>query len=746
MAGKMIPKPTRSTAHGLADRIGWLSVFVGIVLSAVLALATSWGVGRIDEGAVAEERRSILKGIDHDMRRVREEQASSAAWDQAVLALHSGDYNWIGDNLVDRISASYDHDRVYVVAPDGNAVSSAEGGEGTETRFDPLDAVVLAPIMQRLRERMAEASERLANSTPAIAEIGVLGLDQMPDGELAIVSIRPITPQRSATLQQKPGTEFLLVSIKVIDDQMLASIADRFAIADLRIWDGGPADARVSLTSRSGRMIGQLAWTPAHPALTLIWRTAPASLTVLLLLSGCIIVLLSWLLRTTRQLETSQGTTQFLAFHDPLTGAANRAYFDLKLNEALDYHSLARTKVLLLSIDLDNFKEVNDSLGHLAGDQLIQQVVHRLSYALAEEATLARLGGDEFALVQPGIVSDGHARWISQNLLAVFDDPFDIGDRRFTVGASFGVALEHGDAVSAEELLRRADLALYAAKAKGRRRIVYYDDHLDRDRRQRRTIEVDLRNALLTGTGLFVQYQPIFDAQTGSIAGAEALVRWSHPSLGLLSPEVFINIAEQSGVIDALGLWVLEEACRVAVETNVPWIAVNVSPVQLRSDTLCRDIMTVLARHGLPATRLELEITEGVLLQNSSLVGSTLAQLRDNGIRIALDDFGTGYSSISYLRNYAVDKLKIDRSFVDLLVKDRAVRAIVQSVVEMGKALDMTVTAEGVENEEQHHLLTQLGCHYLQGYLLSRPVSADQLQSLMGGRSPVAVSGGGHRQ
>jgi diguanylate cyclase (GGDEF)-like protein len=448
---------------------------------------------------------------------------------------------------------------------------------------------------------------------------------------------------------------------------------------------------------------------------------------------------LAWLHRTTAQLETSQAQSGFLAFHDPLTGAANRALFEAKLAEALRYHSLAETKVALISIDLYNFMVLNDSLGHVAGDLLIQKVVDRLSYALPEEATLARLGGDEFALVQPGIVSEGHARWICQDLLSVFDDPFDLGGRRVAATASFGVALEQGDLITPEELLRRADLALYAAKANGRSRIEYYNDDLDRERRLRRSIEVDLRDALIAGKGLFLQYQPIFDAQTGSVAGAEALVRWSHPTLGLLSPDRFIDIAEQSGVISTLGLWVLEEACRVAAEIGLPSIAVNVSPLQFRSDTLHGDVMAVLARHGLAASRLELEITEGVLLQNSSLVGSTLRQLRDSGVRIALDDFGTGYASISYLRTYPVDKLKIDRSFVTLLCTDPAIRSIVRSIVEMGKALEMTITAEGVEDEDQQRVLTQLGCTYLQGYLLSRPVSSEQLEVLRGRVSPAVA-------
>ncbi len=286
-------------------------------------------------------------------------------------------------------------------------------------------------------------------------------------------------------------------------------------------------------------------------------------------------------------------------------------------------------------------------------------------------------------------------------------------------------------------MMHRADVALYAAKAAGRNCFQLYHPSMDQARRDQRTLEVDLRNALVTGIGLHLLYQPIYGAEFGEIVGAEALVRWQHPVRGHLSPDTFISIAESRGVIAELGLWVLDEAARFASDSELPWIAVNVSPLQFADPNFADRVFAVIARRGLTPTRLELEITEGLLLQGSAEVKSTLARLRSSGIRIALDDFGTGYSSISHLRDHEIDKLKIDQSFTKMIARDEAAATIVRSIIEMAIALDMSVTAEGVEDELQREQLRKLGCSNLQGYLLSRPVPGDHLQKMLeSGKQP----------
>jgi EAL domain-containing protein (putative c-di-GMP-specific phosphodiesterase class I) len=285
--------------------------------------------------------------------------------------------------------------------------------------------------------------------------------------------------------------------------------------------------------------------------------------------------------------------------------------------------------------------------------------------------------------------------------------------------------------VTPEEILRRADVALYAAKLAGRDGFAIYHPEMDREKRERRALEIELRNALLTGEGLHLVYQPIYASQTGKIAGAEALIRWLHPTRGLLSPDNFIALAEECDIIDSLGEWVLREACRFAVSSDLPRIAVNVSPIQFNNARLAERILAILTETGLSPDRLEVEITEGVLLQNSSQIQETLHTLRQAGVSVALDDFGTGYASISYLRSYAVDKLKIDKSYSQLVGTDPAVGHIVRLIVETARALGMCVTAEGVETLDQRHKLASMGCTYLQGYLFARPLQPADMRDAL---------------
>lgn len=714
-------------------------VFVSLLICgsfvAALAFAAVWAVDRLDSRAMMEENRSLSVALAEEKDRLALEQDSSAVWDDAVVNIRANNQPWIAENLTEWMSDYFDHDRVYVIAPDGHVVRAAKAGTYAGMQYDPQDKAIVEAMVTRVRTSLQPRVE--LSSTATSDTSGLVDTVRLPEGQLAFVSVRLIMPTTDAVVQAA-GTEYLHVSVKLIGEKLLADLSHRFGMGSLLV--GGPDKNRASLPllGRDGNVVGFIVWTPHRPALVLLRETAPATLGILCLSALSVGGLLAWLRRTTAQLEDTQSRLTYLAFYDPLTGAASRTLFDARLREALTFEYLAKSRVALFSIDLDHFKEVNDTFGHAAGDQLIQQVAGRLASGLGEDTTLTRLGGDEFALVQPGVVGDGHARWLCQNLLNTFRDPFVLKAGVVQVTASLGVALEFGDAVTGDELMRRADVALYAAKGAGRNCFAIYSPEMDRSRRERRTLEIDLRNALLTGTELFLVYQPVFNARSGNIEGAEALIRWDHPSRGLLAPDVFIGIAEQTGLIEALGMWALEEACQNIASSLLPWVAVNISPVQFRDPDLASQILGKLQKYGLSTDRLELEITEGLLLQNSPIVQTTLAQLRAAGIRIALDDFGTGYSSISYLRTYAVDKLKIDQSFIRSIGRDDATDVIIRSVIEMARGLHLTVTAEGVEDEMQRRLLTALGCDTLQGYLLSRPVTSERLAVLLLERLPAA--------
>lgn len=419
----------------------------------------------------------------------------------------------------------------------------------------------------------------------------------------------------------------------------------------------------------------------------------------------------------------------FLAYHDSLTGLANRAQFERDL-ESLTARAALGTPATLVLIDIDRFKHINDTLGHVAGDDLLRQLANRLFQLVGPAGVLARLGGDEFAILLSGPAA-GAAESICAAILLQFGQPFVLFDDPAFITASFGIAQwrKGSDALG---MLREADIALYEAKSRGRARWQVFAEQMAESVEEKRRIEQDLRRALTEGGELQLEYQPIMAADSRTIVGAEALVRWQHPERGRLGPDTFIGVAEERGLIEKLGEWVFEEACRMLAQTPIPWVAVNVSPLELRSRRFVDRVIESLAARRIDPRRLQLEITEGVLLDNSEATVAGLTRLREAGIRLALDDFGTGYSSLNYLRRYNVDKLKIDRSFVGQLGKSGDAEVIVRTIIDLARSLNMKVTAEGVATEQQRDYLVARGCHELQGFLLSQPLPLEEFLEFTG--------------
>jgi diguanylate cyclase (GGDEF)-like protein len=421
-----------------------------------------------------------------------------------------------------------------------------------------------------------------------------------------------------------------------------------------------------------------------------------------------------------------------LAFTDGLTGLANRTrFFDL-----LALHTASRRAkdavAAVLMIDLDRFKAVNDTLGHAVGDIVLGMVAERLRSTLREPDVVARLGGDEFAVLQLGIEEPDAAAALAARIVAVIESrPFLFEGQSIYLGASVGFALSPEDGDDPAELMQNADLALYAAKADGRGRFRRYDVTLDEKMRERRAIEAGLRVAIAEGQ-LKLHYQPLVDATTGQVTSAEALVRWNHPERGMIPPADFIGIAEETGLIIPLGAWVLRTACaQAATWPDAMGVAVNLSPAQFREKALVDIVDSALRLGGLAPARLELEITEGVLLADEVGTMETLKSLIDLGVRVSMDDFGTGYSSLSYLRKFPFDKIKIDQSFVNQLPEDAESAAIVRAIITMAKCLGMLTTVEGVETREQFEFSVEAGCDTLQGYLISRPLDVGDLASFV---------------
>ncbi len=429
--------------------------------------------------------------------------------------------------------------------------------------------------------------------------------------------------------------------------------------------------------------------------------------------------------------KEAQAQIAHMARHDALTNLPNRTLFHEELEQALT-RITRNEQVAVLCIDLDHFKDVNDSLGHPVGDDLLKEVAHRLSDCVRKTDTVARLGGDEFAIVQAGgELQAAHASALASRLVEVMAVPYDIQGQQIIIGASVGVSVAPNDGTDPDQLLRNADMALYLAKADGRGAYRFFEPGMDARAQARRLMMLDLRAALVRNE-FEVYYQPIYDLETDRIICFEALVRWNHPLRGMIMPQNFIALAEESGLIIPIGGWVLQRACMDAAS----WpqhvsVAVNLSPAQFKNPNLVSSIIGAVTAANLAPKRLEIEITESVLLQDSEATLGALHQLREFGVHISMDDFGTGYSSLSYLRSFPFDKIKIDQSFVHELAAQGDSLAIVRAVTGLGKSLGIATTAEGVETKEQLALLRTEGCTEVQGFLLSQPRPASQIAKML---------------
>ena len=446
------------------------------------------------------------------------------------------------------------------------------------------------------------------------------------------------------------------------------------------------------------------------------------------------------LFRARQRLRASEMLANRLATHDALSGLPNRRHFDQAADAAMAAAANTGARTAMIFIDLDQFKEVNDSYGHDAGDQLICAVAKRIGDVLPPGDSLARLGGDEFAVISAGLADKDAAEALAYRIVEQFAEPFDLAGRKINSSASLGVAVAPEDATERSRLAQCADAALYRAKNDGRNRYRLYDHRIGEEQQRRITIERDLRQAI-TDSSLDVVYQPIYAADARRMVGVEALLRWKHPQLGALAPDFVVSVAEERGLIRALGEWVLRRACRDANAWPDLKLAVNVSPIQFRHRSFVGDVARILRETGFDPAHLELELTEGVIVSDADLAENCMTELRAMGIRMALDDFGVGYSSLIYLRRFPFDKIKIDRSFLEAVESTGEGRVLVDSVVNLGRALGLIVTAEGVETLEQLRILQSVGCHELQGYLMSRPAPAHAITALQMLPTPAPASG-----
>lgn len=433
----------------------------------------------------------------------------------------------------------------------------------------------------------------------------------------------------------------------------------------------------------------------------------------------------------------AEAHSRYLALHDSLSGLANRTLLNDRVDQELSKIANGTRRCALLYIDLDGFKDVNDRHGHQAGDELIREFASRISSLVRCGDTVARIGGDEFAILVCDVERPDALDSLCARVIDAARTPFEVAGMRAFIGASVGVVMAGEPDCRYTDLLRKADVALYKAKTEGRGCYRMFSDEMDERRKRRTLIHSELRKALAGDPGLDVHYQPLYANSDEALVGVEALVRWEHPTLGNLGPAQFIPIAEETGLIFQLGEWVLARACQAVGRWPDIALSVNLSPVQLRDPQLAPRLLKITHENSFDPSRLQLEVTENALFNADGVVACSLRDLRAAGVRIALDDFGTGFSSLSHLRRLEVDKVKIDRSFVQYLGQSADSAAIVQAVANIGKTLGLMITAEGVETEEQRRFLASTGCTELQGYLFSRPLPEAALAELLDRHSGI---------
>ena len=640
------------------------------------------------------------------------------------------------------LTETYGQDEVYILnGEDRPLYAFADSKRGEPSDFERRRPNVEALIAEIRRGDHSKLKTRPDTFSESQGHYRVLAGVQVArwaghivsvDGRPAVVAALTIVPNVNMDLLK--GTPNLLLSVTYIDEAFISEIGRSLLLNDLALTpqpaqrDGVVSEAFVG---DDGIPAGYLSWTTRRPGQVLLTTILPLVAFGVFATAALSTSMFRRLKRASEKLARRESQARHEAKHDALSGLPNRVHMLEKIEKFLRNRASPRgeRRAVAAYIDIDRFKDINDTLGHEAGDQLVKAVAARLQARLRPQDFLSRFGGDEFAILCSPAGPEGGAA-LAERIAQAFATPFDIDGQSIRVTASVGIAAAPDNGTTADELMRHADIALYEAKNRGRDRAVLFSAEMAEEVEHRRSIELDLR-AALEANKLRLHYQPIISCATGAIVGVEALLRWTHPVHGEMSPANFIPIAENSGLLPALGEWVLDRAMMDSKRWPDLEVAVNLSPVQFRHVDLERTLRKLVAEHNVDPARFVLEITEGVLLEATEHTNSILNAFRAMGFKTALDDFGTRYSSLAYLCNFKFDKIKIDRSFVGRISRLDTSRTIVQSVVTLGRALGMDIVAEGVETEVEAVAMTDFGCTELQGFLFSKAIDADRLAELL---------------
>ena len=704
-------------------------VAVAIVCIVVAVLSSAQ---RADEVAVAQERQLLSKALQYVGRRVLRETDSVASSQGAYEHIRRDfDPAWVEEQAGAWLATYFQHDLVLIFDKTDRPVYSRLGRFAADPNAADFRPPEIIAVLDTMRGRNGGKSNAIRLSDPpaadAAAQPHVLEFRTIL-GQPAVVAAVAIGDGRVAAAYDTEAP--VLVSVKFIGPEVVNAISAQLGLNNLRIVDRGSAtpdgDYVYQLSTPDNSRIVDLAWTPKQPGAEIVRNVVPF---IAVALAGFALLgafVLRYMRRTAVAIAAGENRLRHLALHDPLCGLPNRIFFSERLEAVIEEVAITGMPAALFYIDLDHFKDVNDTLGHPVGDELIRNVTLRLSHTLRGGDLVARLGGDEFAVISSIGGDSAMLMALGQRLISTICAPYGIAGQNIVIGASIGIAVIDRNCAGAPDVMRYADMALYRAKNEGRNRACIYDNAMDADLSNRKLLEGDLREAIQNNQ-LRLLYQPIVDKSGNTMLGVEALCRWTHPTRGEISPAEFIPLAENSGLIVELGAWVLRKAMMDGLAWPDLTVAVNVSPLQFRRADFGDLVERTLAETGFDPARLELEITESVLIGNFDTAEASMLRLKALGVQLALDDFGTGYSSLLYLRRFPFDKLKIDRSFVLSIEKAADAAAIVHAVVSLGRGLGMKVTAEGVETADQHLFLRAAGVHQMQGYRFGRAMTPDKI-------------------
>jgi diguanylate cyclase (GGDEF)-like protein len=718
-----------------------LVAVVGLLVAA--AMAALLGVvmlvaERVDQSATAREHellKATLSGIDIRMRSdltglTISDNSNSPTGEQT---------RWLHRHFGARLYQGGLYDLAFVLGGEDKPIYSSVGGMLVRnlTKLD-VDPKLLELVREArthfegataIGDLLAAAGETIPPPAPVYRSM-FTRIDDRP-AIIAAVAAPPSLVRNESHALTNPTVGV----IAYIDQHMIREVEREMAIRGLRIDGANRAqsgETAFELSMQAGETPVWLYWRANTPGSAILARIAPALGVITLFFGFVTLIVLRTMRKSTQELAISERRAVEMAYRDPLTGLANR----LRLVETLKAQipTLAPgQKLALFFLDLDGFKDINDTLGHPVGDELLAILGERLEGILGSKAMTVRFGGDEFAVLTPISRTDEIGR-IAERIIDTVRQPVTAGEHVLHVGVTLGISLAPDHGSEPEELLRRADIALYKAKAEGRGTYRLFDPADENVLHSRRAIERDMERAMWHDE-FFTLYQPLYSADGERLEGVETLVRWQHPERGMVPPADFIHVAEKSGLIVKLDEWVLRKACEHAKQWPEISVAVNMSPSNFRHSNLAERVKRVVEETGFDPRRLEIEITEGMLLNASDDVMFDLHELREFGIRFAIDDFGTGYSSLGYLGSFPIDKIKIDQSFVQNLGVKEDAAAIVECVARLGRALGLAVTAEGVETPAQHRFVRAAGCQQIQGYLFSKPIRPAEISELL--RKPL---------